>query len=163
MLLGHVTCKIGAHCNIVAMVTKMLEQRLFHLESVLDGSIVTQFVKMAAKTRVCGMGYDSVWVCVYEIWSSVLEGSFVTHLGKIAGVWSMEYGIWGMAVWGMGYGGMTVWGMEYGVWSMAVWGMGYGGMTVWGMEYGGMAVWGMHIFIHTTHVWKCKSHCEHNY
>ena len=49
-----------------------------------------------------------------------------------------------MAVWGMGYGGMTVW---YGIWgmeyrSMAVWGMGYGGMTVWGMEYGDMAVWG---------------------
>ena len=108
MLLGHVTCEIGAHCNIVAMVTRMLEQRLFYLESVLDGSIVNQFVKMTANTRVCGMGFGSVCVCVYEIWSSVLEGSFVTHLGEIAGVWGMEYGVWSMGVW------------QYRVWDMGV-------------------------------------------
>ena len=68
-------------------------------------------------------------MCVYEIWLSVLDCSFVTHLGEIAGVL-----------------GMAVWGMQYGVWSM-----GYG---VWGMECVGIAVCGMHIFIHTAHVWK---------
>ena len=86
MLLGHVACEVGAHCNTVVMVTGMLEQRLFLLASALDGSIVTQQWKIAANTRVCGMGYV---VCVYEIWSSVLDGSFVNQLVKIAGVSDM--------------------------------------------------------------------------
>ena len=77
MLLGHVTCEIGARCNTVAMVTRMLEHRLFHLESVLDGSIVTQFVKMTANTRVCVV-WDMVvcgFVCMRngrQYWRAVL-------------------------------------------------------------------------------------------
>ena len=46
------------------------------------------------------MAWTMVYVvCAYEIWLSVLDSSFVTQLGKIAGVWDMEYG--GMAVLGM--------------------------------------------------------------
>ena len=51
-------------------------------------------------------------VFVYEIWLSLLDSSFVTQLGKIAGVWGVEYGVWGMAVCGMAVWGMAVWGMQ---------------------------------------------------
>ena len=44
--------------------------------------------KTAANTRVCGMGYV---VCVYEIWLSVLDFSFVTQLENS---WSMGYGLY---------------------------------------------------------------------
>ena len=95
LLLSHVACEIGARCNTVAMVTGMQEQRLFHPKSALEGSIVTQQGKFDANTRVCCVWYAA---CVYEIWSSELEFSFVIHLGKIhvAGVWGMEYGVWSM-------------------------------------------------------------------
>ena len=34
----------------------------------------------------------------------LLDGTFVTQLGKIDGVWGMEYGVWGYG--SMGYGSM---------------------------------------------------------
>ena len=40
------------------------------------------------------------------------------------------------------------------------WSMGY---VIWDMQYGGVAVWGIQIVIHTAHVWKYKAQCEHNY
>ena len=98
MLLGLVACDIGARCNTVFMVTRTLEQRIFHLASALDGSIVVHWGKLPLTPEyvVCGMVYG---VFVYEIWLSVLDRRFVTQLGKIAGVWGMEYGVWSM-----GYG-----------------------------------------------------------
>ena len=46
----------------------------------------------------------------------LLDGSFVTQLGKIDGVWGMEYGVWGYG--SIGYGSTGVW--QYGVRSMGV-------------------------------------------
>ena len=92
MLLGPVACEIGARCNTVVMVITTLEQRLFHLVSALDGSIVVHWGKLPLTPAyvLCCMVYG---VCVYEIWLSVLDSSFVTQLGKIAGLWSMGYGV----------------------------------------------------------------------
>ena len=103
MLLDLVACEIGARCNTVVMVTWMLHQRLFHLASALDGIIVVHWGKLPLTPEyvLCCMVYG---VCVYEIWLSVLDSSFVTQLGKIAGVWGM-----GCGVWSMGYG---VWGLR---------------------------------------------------
>ena len=70
MLLGCVACEIGARCNIVVMVTRVLEQRLFLF--VRAGWQYCDLAgEMAVNTRlcgmgyvVCGMGYVSVCVCV---------------------------------------------------------------------------------------------------
>ena len=91
MLLGLVACDIGARCNTVVRVTRMLEQWLFHLASALDGSIVVHWGKLPLTPEymyvVWGMVYG---VFVYEIWLSVLDSSFVTQLLEY-GVWSMGY------------------------------------------------------------------------
>ena len=105
MLLGLVACDIGAHCNTVVMVTRTLEQWLFHLASALDGSIVVHCGKLPLTPEYMYVvwGIMVYGVFVYEIWLSVLDSSFVTQLLEY-GVWSMGYGVRSMGYegeWGM--------------------------------------------------------------
>lgn len=52
MVLGQVASEIGSKFNVVATVTGMLGQRLFHPLSPLDGKIVGELGKIAARTGV---------------------------------------------------------------------------------------------------------------
>ena len=52
MLLGQVASEMGSRFNVVATVTGMLGQRLFHPSSPLDGKIVGELGKIAACTGV---------------------------------------------------------------------------------------------------------------
>ena len=62
MLLGHVASKMGSKFNVVATVTGMLGQRLFHPTSPLDGKIVKELGKIVAHTGVWRHGCMEAWV-----------------------------------------------------------------------------------------------------
>ena len=52
MVLGHVASHMGSKFNVVATVTSMFGQRLFHPASSLDGKLVGELARIAAHTGV---------------------------------------------------------------------------------------------------------------
>ena len=52
MVLGHVASHMGSKFNVVATVTGMFGQRLFHPTSSLDGKLVGELARIAAHTAV---------------------------------------------------------------------------------------------------------------
>lgn len=53
MLLGQVAVTVWEQHGVIATVVAIFQQRLFHPACSLDGNIVIEFGKMAAKTGVC--------------------------------------------------------------------------------------------------------------
>ena len=60
MVLGHVASHMGSKFNVVATVTGMFGQRLFHPTSSLDGKLVGELARIAALTAVY---YDIMHGC----------------------------------------------------------------------------------------------------
>lgn len=61
MVLGHVASHMGSKFNVVATVTTMFGQRLFHPTSPLDGKLVGELARIAAHTAVWGHGGMGTW------------------------------------------------------------------------------------------------------
>ena len=56
MVLGHVASHMGSKFNVVATVTGMFGQRLFHPTSPLDGKLVGELARIVTHTGVWGHG-----------------------------------------------------------------------------------------------------------
>ena len=66
MVLGHVASHMGSKFNVVATVTGMFGQRLFHPTSPLDGKLVGELARIVTHTGVWGYGSMRTWV--YGVW-----------------------------------------------------------------------------------------------
>ena len=62
MVLGHVANSMGSKFNVVATVTSMFGQRLFHPASGLDGKLVGELARIVVHTGVWEHGCMEIWV-----------------------------------------------------------------------------------------------------